>query len=340
MFALVVRSKAAIQALENPGRNPTASAQKTMRYPAQYIGLQDIYLRSTFYHAYSFAGPGELGNMLDARSAMADGRAMTGAMVIFGMGYTASRLARRLKAQGWSVVGIRRMSHGDCIAFDDRAAILTALGCASHILSSVPPKAEGGDPVLEQYGLDIAASGARWIGYLSSTGVYGDTGGAWVDETAPSARGRRLARADADLEWQAMGHVFRLPGIYGPHRSALERVREARAHRIDLPDQIFSRVHVDDIVSGVIASFAGPAGIYNLADDFPCSQNEVIEHACALLGLPQPPLQSLDQAALTPMARAFYGENRRISNRKAKRLLGWKPFYPSYKQGLAALLHS
>ncbi len=264
---------------------------------------------------------------------------MTGHMLIFGMGYTASRLAGRLRAEGWQVTGTRRMSGGDTIAFDDRAAVLTMLEQATHILSSVPPASEGGDPVLQVYGADIMRSKAGWIGYLSSTGVYGDTGGAWVDESAAIGAGRRTARAEADLAWQQIGSVFRLPGIYGPGRSALDRVREGKAHRIDLPQQVFSRIYVDDIVAGVIASFSAPRGIYNLADDLPCSQNLVIEHACALLGLDPPPLQSLDEAGLSPMARAFYAENRRVSNLKAKRLLGWQPVYRDYKQGLDAIFH-
>jgi nucleoside-diphosphate-sugar epimerase len=265
---------------------------------------------------------------------------MTRQLFIFGMGYTASCLSERLRAEGWQVIGTRRTSGGDAIAFDDRAAVLTMLEQASHILSSVPPAGEGGDPVLQAYSQDIAASPAKWIGYLSSTGVYGDTSGAWVDESAPIGIGRRTARAEADLAWQQRGSVFRLPGIYGPGRSALERVREGKAHRIDLPEQIFSRVHVDDIVSGVIASFDKPRGAYNLADDLPCSQNRIIEHASALLGIEPPPLQTLDEAGLSPMARAFYAENRRVSNQKAKRLLGWRPVYSTYKQGLKAVLHS
>jgi nucleoside-diphosphate-sugar epimerase len=264
---------------------------------------------------------------------------MTGNMLIFGMGYTASRLAQRLRRKGWRVTGTRRMSGGDAIAFDDRAAVLSILEQSTHVLSSVPPASEGGDPVLAAYGADIAAGPAKWVGYLSSTGVYGDSGGAWVDESAPLGTGRRTARAEADLAWQQLASVFRLPGIYGPGRSALERVSEGRAHRIDLPDQIFSRVHVDDIVTGVIASLAAPRGIYNLADDLPCSQNLVIEHACTLLGCEPPPLQSIEAAALSPMARAFYAENRRVSNHKAKRVLAWKPVYSTYKQGLDALFH-
>ena len=264
---------------------------------------------------------------------------MTGRLLIFGMGYTASRLAARLRLEGWEVTGTRRMSGGDAIAFDDRPAVLTALEQATHVLSSVPPKGEGGDEVLEQYGADIQTCSAQWIGYLSAAGVYGDTQGAWVDESAAIGGGRRTARADADQEWQLLGSVFRLPGIYGPGRSALDRVQSGRAHRIALRDQVFSRVHVDDIVSGVIAGINGPRGCYNLADDFPCSQNDVIEYACALLGAPLPPMQSLDEAKLLPMARGFYGENRRISIGKAKRLLNWAPVYSDYKQGLDAILY-
>lgn len=265
---------------------------------------------------------------------------MSGHMLIFGMGYTASRLADILRGRGWQVTGTRRMSGGDAVVFDDRHAVLAALDSATHILSSVPPMAEGGDPVLEAYGTDIGASKAGWIGYLSSTGVYGDTAGAWVDESAPIGQGRRTARADADLAWQALRadvRIFRLPGIYGPGRSAFERISEGKAHRIAIAGQIFSRVHVDDIVSAVIASFSGPAGVFNIADDFPASQNAVIEHACDLLGREWPLLQSLEEAQLSPMARGFYAENRRISNLKAKRKLGWSPTYSDYKQGLAEI---
>ena len=265
---------------------------------------------------------------------------MSGNMLIFGMGYTASRLAGALRADGWQVTGTKRMSGGDAVAFEDRNAVLTALDGATHILSSVPPLAEGGDPVLMAYGNAIAKSPAAWIGYFSATGVYGDTKGAWVDESAPIGQGRRTARADADVAWQRFderSRIFRLPGIYGPDRSALDRVLAGKAHRIDLPGQVFSRIHADDIVSAVCASFAGPAGVFNVADDLPCSQNAVIEHACALLGRDLPSLQSIDVAALSPMARGFYAENRRVSNQKAKRMLGWEPTYSNYKQGLAAI---
>lgn len=262
-------------------------------------------------------------------------------MLIFGMGYTATRLADKLRSDGWLVTGTRRMSGGDAVAFDDEVAVRTALQNATHILSSVPPMGEGGDPVLLRYGAAIAASDVSWVGYLSSTGVYGDTGGAWVDESAPVGEGRRTARAEADLAWQALRddvRVFRLPGIYGPGRSALERVEEGKAHRIDLPGQIFSRVHVDDILGAVIAAFDGPAGVYNIADDAPASQNDVIEYACDLLQREWPPLQSIEAAGLSPMARGFYAENRRITNTKAKRLLNWVPRHANYRMGLQALL--
>ena len=168
--------------------------------------------------------------------------------------------------------------------------------------------------------------------------MYGDTGGAWVDESAPIGTGRRTARAEADLAWQSAGaHVFRLPGIYGPGRSPLDRVGSGAAHRIDLPGQVFSRVHVEDIARGVIAGFVAPAGVYNLADNLAASQNAVIEEACRLLGRAPPPLLSLEQANLSPMARAFYAENRRVANGKAKRVLGWVPVYPTYVEGLRAL---
>ena len=264
---------------------------------------------------------------------------MIGRLLIFGMGYTAVRLAARLRLEGWGVTGVRRQATDDCIAFDDNTSVKAAIASATHILSSVPPLAEGGDPLLIRYGADIAANANCWIGYLSATGVYGDTKGAWVDETAPVGAGRRTARADADKEWQRLGSVFRLPSIYGPGRSALDRAQSGRAHRIDLPYQVFSRVHVDDIVSGVIAGINGPRGCYNLTDDTPCSQNAVIEYACALINLPLPPMQSLDDAKLLPMARGFYGENRRISNGKAKRLLNWTPVYSDYKQGLDAIFN-
>ena len=255
-------------------------------------------------------------------------------LFVFGLGYTAQRLAAALRARGWQGAGTGRAGDTD---FADPAAIGAAVGAASHILSSVPPeRATGADPVLTRYA-GLLAGHPRLL-YLSSTGVYGDTGGAWVDESAPTGTGRRGARAEADAAWLALGaRVFRLPGIYGPGRSALDRVREGKAHRIDLPGQTFSRVHVDDIVAGVIAGLDAPPGAYNLADDLPCSQNAVIEEACRLIGVQPPPLRPIEDAELSPMARGFYAENRRVANGKAKRLLGWQPEYPTYREGLRAL---
>ncbi len=254
---------------------------------------------------------------------------------IFGLGYSALRISHRLEAQGWEVVSTG--SNGT-LSFDDHGSVRMALADASHVLSSAPPGGEGMDPVLETYGDTLAG---KWLGYLSSTGVYGDTAGAWVDESAPVGTGRRSARSQCDAEWLARGaRVFRLPGIYGPGRSILERVCEGRAYRIDLAGQVFSRVHVDDIASGVMAALetGAPPGAFNLADDLPCSQNLLVELACRLLDLPLPPLQSLGEAQLSPMARGFYAENRRVANGKAKRVLGWRPIYPDYVTGLRSLL--
>lgn len=252
---------------------------------------------------------------------------------IFGLGYSAGFIAQALQARGWEVISTGR---DGTLSFDDDGTVRAALADASHVLSSVPPGGEGLDPVLERYG--DALLGKRLL-YLSSTGVYGDTGGAWVDESAPTGGGRRTARAEADREWLDRGAcVMRLPGIYGPNRSALDRVREGKAHRIDLPGQVFSRVHVEDIAAGVIAAIdAAALGAYNLADDLPCSQNRLIEEASRLLGLAPPPLQSLEEAQLSPMARAFYAENRRVANGKAKRVLGWRPRYPTFREGLRAI---
>jgi len=260
-----------------------------------------------------------------------------GQMLIFGMGYAASHLAGRLRARGWDVMGTTRDGREGSIAFGDDGAVLAALRSATHILSSVPP-VDGEDPVLTRYGEAVALAPATWVGYLSSTGVYGDAGGAWVDESAPIT-GRRPDRNAADAAWQMLRsdvRIFRLPGIYGPGRSILDRITEGRAHRIDLPGQVFSRVHVGDIAGGVMASFKGPAGVYNLADDEPCHQNALVEWGCAMLGAPLPPMKSLDEAGLSPAARAFYAENRRVANGKAERLLGWAPRYPTFREGLAA----
>lgn len=253
-------------------------------------------------------------------------------MLIFGLGYTAGRLAAALRELGWTVDATGSAGNVD---FADEAAVSAVLAKATHVVSSVPP-AEGTDPVLDLYGKQF---GSAWLGYLSSTGVYGDTDGAWVDESASTGGGRRKDRTECDARWLAQGaRAFRLPGIYGPGRSAFDRVQSGKANRIDLPGQVFSRVHVDDIVSGVIAGLDGPPGAYNLSDDLPCSQNTVIEEASRLLNVPPPPLQTIEEANLSKMALGFYSENRRVANSKAKRVLGWQPLYPDYRAGLRSLL--
>ncbi|WP_244982596.1 SDR family NAD(P)-dependent oxidoreductase [Croceicoccus marinus] len=259
-------------------------------------------------------------------------------LLIFGLGYTAKHLAARLEPHGWAV---EATGSDGTLDFGDADAVRFSLGKADAVLSSVPPDRQSGtDPVLTAYGSDLAKFGG-WTGYLSSTGVYGDADGAWVDETAPIGTGRRSARSEADRVWLGLGaRVFRLPGIYGPGRSALDRVREGRANRIDIPGQVFSRVHVRDIAEGVALALKqrAPRGAYNLSDDLPCPQNDVIEEACRLLGVAPPPLQTLEEADLSPMARGFYAENRRVANIKAKRVLEWQPAYPTYREGLAACL--
>jgi nucleoside-diphosphate-sugar epimerase len=259
-------------------------------------------------------------------------------MLILGLGYTTTRLARRLRSRGWQVTATRRQADGDAIAFDSEG-VARAIATATHILSSVPP-VDDRDPVLNRYGTLLAAAPARWLGYLSSTGVYGDAGGAWVDEASPVGFGRRSARVAADLAWQALRddvRVFRLPGIYGPGRSAIDRVRAGTAQRIDAPRHRFSRIHVDDIVRCVEASIdRGGPGVFNIADAEPATNTKVIEYACDLLGLSYPPLERLEDARMSPMARGFYAESRRVSASKMTRELRIELTYPDFRSGLRA----
>ena len=275
-----------------------------------------------------------------------------GKIMIFGLGYTASVLAGQLAARGWQVASTGARG---TMSFDDTHAVAAALASASHVLSSVPPLAEaqgGEDPVLARYGAALRAGAAsgQWLGYLSSTGVYGDCGGAWVDESAATVgfggTGRRTARAAADAAWGAMGAlVFRLPGIYGPPlgghrgRSAFDRLAQGRAHRIMRPGQVFSRIHVEDISHAIIAAIntSAPPRAYNIADDAPCHPNLVIEEACRIARLPLPPLLAPDDPALSTLTRGFYDENRRIAATAAHRILGWRPAYPTWREGLAAI---
>jgi nucleoside-diphosphate-sugar epimerase len=273
-------------------------------------------------------------------------------LLCFGLGYSARVLAGRLAGEGWIVRGTSRDPGTDLLHFD-RAHPLppAAFAGVTHVLVSVPPD-DAGDPVLDTHGNDIAAlPGLAWLGYLSTTGVYGDRGGGWVDESSelrPSGpRGRRRVAAEAgwlDL-WRRRGvpvHVFRLAGIYGPGRSPFEALRAGTANRIDRPGQVFSRIHVDDLASVLGASIARPraGAIYNVCDDEPTEPAAVIEHAAALLGIDPPPLAPFDQAALSPMAKSFWADNKRVSSALIKTELGVSLRYPSYRAGLAAILAS
>ena len=283
------------------------------------------------------------------------------ALFCFGLGYTASVLARALRAEDWRVLGTRRPSDtGGANPSDetqqlifDRAHALadvrSLLVGATHLLSSVPPD-EAGDPVLDVHADDIAAARhLRWIGYLSTTGVYGDRAGDWVDERAPllptGERGRR--RVAAETRWLDLGrrsgapvHIFRLAGIYGPGRSAIDTVRAGHARRIVKPGQVFSRVHVADIAQVLRASIARPrpGAVYNVCDDDPAPPADVITFACELLGVWPPRLVPIEQANLSEMARSFYADNKRVSNERIKQELGVRLLYPSYRDGLTALL--
>lgn len=279
----------------------------------------------------------------------------------FGLGYSALALAEVLRAEGWRVAGTCRGEDKakalaaagiETLLFDrdrpleDPAA---ALAGTTHLLSSVPPDAAG-DPVIDRHADAIGALRELvWAGYLSTTGVYGDHGGGWVDESTPLTpngdRGRRRAAAEAawlDLRrrFGTPVHLFRLAGIYGPGRNALETVRSGRARRVVKPGQVFSRIHRDDIVATLVASMQkpDPGAAYNLCDDEAAPPQDVIAYACRLLGQEPPPEIPFDSAELTPMARSFYADNKRVRNDRIKRDLGVALRWPTYREGLQGLL--
>lgn len=272
-------------------------------------------------------------------------------LLSLGHGYSAQWLARDLLAEGWQVTGTTRspdkaqaMRESGVTPLVWPGEIGPALTRASHVLVSAPPGAEG-DPFLARARDEIAESRPDWIGYLSSTGVYGDHGGAWVDEDTPpnAPEGHRDRRLAAEREWQAIPglplHVFRLAGIYGPGRGPFQKLRDGTARRIVKAGQVFSRIHVADIAGTLRASMArpDPGRIYNVCDDEPAPADVVILEAARLLGLPPPPAISFEEADLPPMARAFYRDNRRVRNDRIKRELGVRLLYPSWREGLASL---
>lgn len=278
-------------------------------------------------------------------------------LLSFGHGFSARALSRLLIPEGWRVVGTVRSEERrreieaegvDGVVWPG-ADMAPFLDEATHLLTSVAP-GEGGDPVLRALGDEIAARAGRleWVGYLSTTGVYGDRGGDWVDEGSelrPATRRGQL-RMEAEAAWQAIPglrlHVFRLAGIYGPGRGPFEKVRNGTARRIVKPNQMFSRIHVEDIAQVLRASIArpNPGAVYNLCDDDPAPPEDVIAHAAELLGLPVPPEVPFEKAEMTPMARSFYAESKRVRNDRIKRELGVRLRYPDYRSGLRALLEA
>jgi nucleoside-diphosphate-sugar epimerase len=280
---------------------------------------------------------------------------MTDRLFIFGLGYSGLEIARLARAAGWEVAGTVRdadkarqyTAEGiETHLFDGTVPLAAeAFGHATHVLCTIAPGSVG-DPALR---LCVPVMrDASWFGYLSTTGVYGDAGGGWVDENAPTRPGlpRSVERLDAERAWQgwtldAGVTIFRLPGIYGPGRSAIDQIRSGRARRIDKPGQVFSRIHVADLAATVLAALTASrrSGIYNVADDLPAPTADVVAYACELLGLPVPPMVPWDEIAptLSAMARSFYAENRRIRNDLIKRELGVTLRYPTYREGLRAI---
>jgi nucleoside-diphosphate-sugar epimerase len=294
---------------------------------------------------------------------MADtGAMMPGHLFLFGHGYVGAAIAALLRARGWRVsASARRL---------DKAGALTAAGIpahvfgpggltrfsevvqdVTHVLMTGAPGADG-DPVLAAHAADFiaAAPALRWLGYLSTTGVYGDAGGAWVDEASPlaPAHERGARRVAAESQWATLGEetgaatvIFRLPGIYGPGRSAFDALRDGTAKRLVKPGQVFSRIHVDDIAGAVAASLDRTAGtVLNIADDEPAPPQDVVTYAAELLGIAPPPEEAFEtaKARLSPMALEFYGASRRIANGRMKEELGFALAHPTYREGLRAIL--
>lgn len=279
----------------------------------------------------------------------------------FGLGFSAQTLAERLSARGWQIAGTARdvgkigqlasrgYEMGQFSGEAGNAVLPTALQGTTHLLHSIPPGPEA-DPVLAHYRDQIAAlPSLQWVGYLSTVGVYGDQEGNWVDESTPPKpnSARTEARVEAEQAWLAFGEdigvpvqIFRLAGIYGAGRSVFDKLKSGTARRVKKDGQVFSRIHVEDIASVLEASIARPqaGAIYNVADDEPAAPGDVVAYAAELIGVEPPPEVDFAEADLTPMARSFYQGSRRIANARIKSELGVKLRYPTYREGLAALL--
>jgi nucleoside-diphosphate-sugar epimerase len=278
----------------------------------------------------------------------------------FGCGYVARRLGRRILAAGGRVSGTARSEDGAAAlrergitahVFDSSAPVpASAFAGVTDLLCSIPPGAGGDDGVLSLHGDALAAlPDLRWAALLSTTGVYGDTGGAWIDEDAPlrPMNERTERRVAAERDWLAWGEasgkpvqVYRLPGIYGPGRTPFARLRAGQARRILKPGQVFNRIHVDDIADALLLGMRQPhkGPVFHLADDEPAPADEVLAFAASLIGLPAPPSVPIEEAGLSPMGQSFYAECKRLSNARVKKELGFRPRYPSYREGLAASL--
>ena len=276
-------------------------------------------------------------------------------LLSFGHGYSARALTPRLLKAGWRVIGTtRKPEKADALRAEGVEPLIwpgsdltDALDQASHLLISAGPS-EDGDPVLNVLRDAITARAGQftWVGYLSTTGVYGNHDGGWVDEDTPNAPSTRRGqfRVDAEHAWQSIRglplHIFRLAGIYGPGRGPFAKVRAGTARRIIKPNQVFSRIHVEDIAQVLWASIKAPnpGRVYNVNDDEAAPPQDVIAHAAELLGLPLPEAITFEDAEMTPMARSFYAESKRTSNRRIREELGVDLKYPTYREGLQALL--
>jgi nucleoside-diphosphate-sugar epimerase len=275
----------------------------------------------------------------------------------FGYGYSAESLVRRLSPRDVVAAGTRTSlaevpePSVQLVAYKGDAAsadVRKLLAGTTHLLVSIPPDLEG-DVVLRQHREDIAAlPDLAWVGYLSTVGVYGDHKGAWVDEETPTrpASERSLRRLQAEQSWLGFRsetgrrvEIFRLSGIYGPGRSVIDNLKAGTARRIVKPDQVFNRIHVDDIARVLAAAIDKDTGhrIYNVSDDEPAPPEDVVAYAAELLGLPLPPVLAFEAAGLRGMAASFWAESKRVRNTRIREDLGVELLYPTYREGLRAL---